>query len=199
MPGRNIIREDLAENYYHVYARGVNKQQLFLDDADFNHFIAILQRYLSPSDPGRYNTLSDITQLMAFCLMSNHFHLLLFQVEPGSMSKLMQRVLTTYSIYFNKKYQRSGPILESRYRASRISSEEYLLHITRYIHLNPQQWQTYQYSSLPYYTGTKTVDWVTPHPIRNLFIGAGEYLTFLESYKETRELLKKLARELADQ
>lgn len=199
MPGRNIIREDLAENYYHVYARGVNKQHLFLDDADFSYFISILQRYLSPSDPGSYTPLGDVVQLMAFCLLSNHFHLLVFQVEPGSIGKLMQRVLTSYSIYFNKKYQRSGPILESRYRASRISSEEYLLHITRYIHLNPQHWQTYRYSSLPYYTAGKAVDWITAQPILYLFAGTGEYLTFLESYKETRELLKNLARELADQ
>ena len=69
--------------------------------------------------------------------MPNHIHLLVYQHQPQAMAQFMRSVLTSYSRYFNKRYKRSGSLFESRYKASLISDDAYLEHISRYIHLNP--------------------------------------------------------------
>jgi putative transposase len=179
MPGRNILKHDVADSYYHVYARGVNKQELFLDASDYTYFLSLFKRYLSTSEsPVRrgsvYHCMHSDIQLLSYCLMSNHIHMLVYQINPGSMPTLMKCILTAYSMYFNKKYQRSGPLFGSRYRASRISSEGYLLHISRYIHLNPMKWRTYDYSSLPWYLDHAPPDWVDTAQVKSLFGSADE-------------------------
>ena len=113
MPGGNIMREDLIDSYYHVYARGINKQQIFLNESDFNYFILLLGRYLSHlkeahAGQRNYVNFSESIHLISYYLMSNHFHLLVYQIEQRAMANLMRSLLTSYSMYFNKKYQRKG-------------------------------------------------------------------------------------------
>ena len=108
MPGRNILKEDVAETYYHIYARGVDKQKIFLDDADFIYFLSLLKRYLSPeltkTPRGiEYPKLYNDINLLAYCLMSNHFHLLLHEKVEDGITKFMWKLLTAYAMYFNKK------------------------------------------------------------------------------------------------
>jgi REP element-mobilizing transposase RayT len=203
MPGRNILKQDVPDSYYHVYARGSNKQPIFLEPQDYAFFLSLLKRYLSPhavtSDRGvLYESLHDDIRLSSYCLMNNHFHLLFYQITPGSMTRLMRRVMSTYVPYFNRKYHRRGPLFESRYRASRITSDEYLIHITRYIHLNPEKWRTYDYSSVHYYLDTSAPDWLTTQPISSLFSSRGEYLIFLENYKENRAIVDIIKHQLAN-
>src|SRR5690606_15236868 len=118
---------------------GLGKKDIFLDEEDFETFTSLFARYLS-EQPKRdrngiaYPHLAKTTSLLCYCLMNNHFHLLLHQKDEGGMSKLMRGIMTSYSRYFNTKYERSGPLFESRYRASRISSDPYLMHVSRYIH-----------------------------------------------------------------
>jgi REP element-mobilizing transposase RayT len=203
MPGRNILKEDVAATYYHVYARGANKQKIFLDDNDFIYFLSLLKRYLSKEQAktGRgvdYPKLYNDLNLLAYCLMQNHFHLLVYQINEKSMARLMRGVMSAYSLYFNKKYRRVGHLFESSYRASRISNESYLLHISRYIHLNPQNWRNYPYSSLSSYTKTVERDWVNAKQILELYSSIGEYIKFLHDYKEERDDLQLLKNELAN-
>src|SRR5690606_12577452 len=96
-----------------------------------------------------------------------------------------------------KKYRRSGPLFESRYKASRISSDEYLLHISRYIHLNPKDWRSYPYSSLQIYKGGEAVDWVNEKKVLELFPSREDYLGFVADYKEMHDALEGIKRELA--
>ncbi|MBL8121276.1 transposase, partial [Candidatus Saccharibacteria bacterium] len=150
MPRRNVLRMDAPESYYHVYARGANKHKIFLDEQDYVMFLQILERYLSPDEMRDKNGISypnfyNNVDLLAYCLMPNHFHLLFFQRHQKMLTSLMQSVMTSYSRYFNKKYKRTGPLFESRFRASMITDDAYLHHITRYIHLNPRYWQQYEY------------------------------------------------------
>ena len=149
MPSRNVIKINVPESYYHVYARGANKHRIFQDESDYLFFLSLFERYLAKEKSNKqtiehYQKLFDSVEVLAYCLMPNHFHLLLYQIEEGGMLKLMHGIMTSYSRYFNSKYGRSGPLFESCYKASRISSDEYLLHISRYIHLNPDEWIDYR-------------------------------------------------------
>ncbi len=204
MPGRNIRKVDVADSYYHVYARGVNKQRIFLDPADYTYFLALLKRYLSRSDTTTargvvFPKLYQDIELLAFCLMQNHFHLLVYQINEEGMVKLMRRIMTSYSGYFNRKYERTGPLFESRYRASRVDNESYLLHISRYIHLNPADWQNYNYSSLRSYLGAAAQDWLVIERITNLFTSRSDYLQFLESYEQNKAELDIIKHVLANE
>lgn len=205
MVSRNTVKVDVPDSYYHIYARGASRQPIFLDDQDYRVFLSLLERYLSPHEirdgAGMpYDKLADDISLLCYCLMRNHFHLLVYQAHEHAMTRLMRGVMTSYSRYFNKKYQRSGSVFESRYKASRISSDEYLLHISRYIHLNPKEWQSYPHSSLAYYvSGGHTPDWLQPARIQELFGDAAAYEEFLADYEAVKDSLKRVKHELADQ
>lgn len=196
MPSRNIVKEYAADSYYHIYNRGVNKAPIYLDEQDYTVFLSLLKRYLD-SKPTKdqyqreYQSFKKEIELLAFCLMPNHFHLLIFQNEEQlAIEKFMRCVITTYSMYFNKKYKRIGPVFQGPYKAVRIADQSYLEHISRYIHLNPIAWQTYEWSSLPYFMGAKHASWVKPKRIMDIFDGSQKtYNTFLEDYEDYKSEL----------
>jgi len=91
----------VADSYHHIYARGVGKQNIFLDDSDFSFLILLFKRYLSHEESlnergAAYVKLYDYIELLSYCLMSNHFHLLVYQVEAGTMTRLMRGVMAPY-------------------------------------------------------------------------------------------------------
>jgi putative transposase len=149
MPARQPIFA--ARSFYHIYNRGHNKQPIFLHNRDYTRYLKRLKEYL---------TKHNVT-LLAFCLMPNHVHLLLQQNSEEQLDKFVHRLHTAYSMYFNKKYDRVGSVFQSRFKAKLIDSEEYLLHVSRYIHLNPIEiiraqgpalrLEEYQWSSLKEY------------------------------------------------
>ncbi|HSX29588.1 MAG TPA: transposase [Candidatus Saccharimonadales bacterium] len=203
MPSKNVLKVDAPDSYYHVYARGAGKQPIFLDYEDFMFFLELLRRYLSPeavvnSVGTPYEKLGESVELLAYCLMGNHFHLLLFQRQVGGMQRLMRGVMTSYSRYFNRVYGRSGPLFESRYKASRVSNETYLQHISRYIHLNPKDWRLYPYSSMQYYLTGNQPDWLQTSPMLELFDSREQYAEFVADYEAAQRELDSLKHELAD-
>jgi putative transposase len=204
MPMKNVIKQDSADNYYHVYTRGHSRRKIFLDEQDYLTFLNLLQRYLSGEEahdsygvpyPNFYNKL----ELLAYCLMPNHIHLLIYQYQPQAMAQFMKSVLSSYSRYFNTKYKRSGSLFESRYKASMITDDSYLEHISRYIHLNPRQWRHYEYSSLPYYLQQDEVSWIRPNRILKIFDTPNAYLEFVEDYTGNKKMLDILKQELANE
>jgi len=100
-------------------------------------------------------------------------------------------------MYFNKKYTRVGHLFQGRFKASRITTDEYLVHISRYIHLNPKDYLNWQYSSLPYYIRGWETEWVRPEKIYGLYEW-GSYEKFLEDYVGYRDTLSELKHELAN-
>jgi putative transposase len=203
MPSRNVLKQDAPQSYYHVYARGINRQRIFREPADYEKFLRLFARYLSLEETHNRNGLSfpnfyNKLDLLAFCLMPNHFHLLVFQYQQGAMTEFMRSLLTSYSMYFNKKYKRSGPLFESRFKASLISDEAYLEHISRYIHMHPRSWRDYEYSSLPYYLQQVTDAWLRPERITDLFVTPTQYLNFLDDYQQNKEIMDILKHELAN-
>ncbi len=203
MPARNIIKIDVDESYYHVYARGASQQNIFLNESDYQYFLNLFARYLSHKpvasrEGAVYPHLRGSVELLAFCLVPNHFHFLLYQHQKGSMPKLMRCIMTSYSRYFNLKYQRTGSLFESRYKASRIDADSYLTHISRYIHLNTRYWQRYPYSSYQYYQ-SQASEWLETGRILALFANKEEYAVFHADHQEHKTMLGELKSELANQ
>ncbi len=203
MASRNALKVDIAEQYYHVYNRGVEKRVIFMDDTDYAVFLNLLKRYLDDR-PHKdlkgidYPWLHKKIELLSFCLMPNHFHLLFYQVEAGSMATLIQAVCSSYTKYFNKKYKRVGPLFQGVYKASLIYDDAYVQHISRYIHLNPSNYKNWQYSSLPYYLGIRKAKWVMPDRMLEMFKNIKEYELFLNYYEEQKEIMDELKYSLAD-
>lgn len=195
MPSRNTVREYDIPAYYHVYNRGAGGMSIFKDAQDKRKFLSLLERYLSDDDAHAEYPTFDI-ELIAYCVMGNHFHLLLFQEhDPAAMTELMRSVGTAYSMYYNRKYKSYGRAFQSVFRASRITDESYLQHISRYIHLNPEKYKTYKWSSLPYYLGAPAPVWVKSD--RLLDTSPVQYATFLEDYVDRRTVLREIKEQLA--
>lgn len=135
--------------YYHVYNRGVDKRTIFLDHADHRRFLELL--YVANSsksiDIRSISRLHDSVydwdrgdQLVAigtYCLMPNHFHILLTPLTDQGVSLFMNKLCTSYSMYFNKRYQRTGSLFEGKFKAKHATSDTYLKYLFSYIHLNP--------------------------------------------------------------
>ncbi|MBI5045917.1 MAG: transposase [Candidatus Niyogibacteria bacterium] len=134
--------------FYHLYNRGNNKGKIFLNDNDKVRFLnllflcndtkSIVFRDIPKSaiynKKRRANTLVDIG---GYCLMPNHFHLLVHEKEENGISLFMQKLLTAYSLYFNKKHNRTGKLFEGVFGAAHADDDGYLKYLFAYIHLNP--------------------------------------------------------------
>lgn len=202
MPSRNVLKDDVAGGYYHLYSRGINKQPIFVDPKDYAVFLNLLKRYLSiqpekDKNNVEYPHLYGKLELLSFCLMPNHIHLLIYQASEGAMQQLMRSVMTSYSKYFNRMQNRRGPLFESRYKASLIQNQPYLEHISRYIHLNPKNWRSYSYSSLPYFDGKYEAEWLRPEKILDLFDSQESYKEFLKDHEDYKRLFDTVKEELA--
>jgi putative transposase len=200
---RNSRKIYLQNTHYHLYNRGVNKRSLFLDDEDYLVFLNLFKRYLSRKPEVDYKNreypwLYNDIELLAFCLMPNHFHLLVYQLEEDAIKRLVKNVCGTYTIYFNKKYRRIGPLFQDRFKASMILDEEYLYHISRYIHLNPKNYLEWPYSSMHFYTGQKKAEWLQPHRILELFKDPEDYLLFVKDYEDQKQILDEIKTSLAN-
>ena len=220
MPAKNAIKTYSPESYYHVYNRGVNKRIIFKDQQDYSVFLSYLKTYLLPKDTNLLNSkiksrdtsfadkyqaesllvlnnFSDKIELLAYCLMPNHFHLLIKQQGESDMEHLMRSLMSRYSKYFNKRHHRVGPLFQGRYKAVLVESDAQLLHLTRYIHRNPFSLQSLQRtvlsgedsplfiqpSSYQNYLGKINQQWIKPDFILQNFSKSGfnSYQTFVES------------------
>src|SRR3989344_8614218 len=202
MPSRNTQKEYVEDAYYHIYNRGVGQQTIFKEDMDYIVFLSLLKRYLynepTKDSLGReYPNYHDNIQLLAFCLMSNHFHLLVHQRDKKAVTKLMQSLCTAYTMYFNRRYERVGRLFQGRFKASIITNDAYLIQISRYIHLNPDKHMGWEFSSLPYYLKIKQASWINPQPILELFDDSS-YLDFIKDFAGHRQSLVDISSALAD-
>ena len=204
MPQKDTVKEYAPESYYHVYTRGVNKQKIFLEASDYRYFLSLLERYLSAkravSKTGvPYPNYGQSAKLLAFCLMTNHIHMLVYQADDAQvLRKLMSSVMTSYSKYFNLKYRRVGAVFESRYKAKRVDDDAYLTHIARYIHMNPRRWSSYRYSSLPFAFSDDCPAWLSLADVTSSFKNRQEYLQFHADYQQNKDALEALKHQLAN-
>jgi hypothetical protein len=130
--------------------------------------------------------------------MSNHFHLLFYQAERGALSEMMKSMMVAYSAYFNRKYKRTGPLYESRFKASIINKDAYLLHVSRYIHLNPRSWRYFPYSSLIHIRKASEPEWLQTRKVLEQHVSRKDYIDFASDYEANKQMLDKLKYELAN-
>lgn len=144
------IDEFAPGEIYHVYTRGVEQRTIFLDKADRHRFLMLLLHCLPQGVIPSYSVAARLQQqpslsvpgtglvdLLCYCLMGNHVHLLLQENCEGGTTLYIKRLLTSYASYFNRKYDRSGSLFLHPFKAVLVNDDEQLLHVSRYIHLNP--------------------------------------------------------------
>ena len=176
--------------WYHCYNRGVDKRIIFEDAGDYNRFLLLL--YLgNGSVPLRISNIKNrnlcavlenesiergepVVEIGAYALVPNHFHLILKEIVEGGITMFTQRIFTAYTMYFNKKYERTGNLLSGVFKSRHIDDDSYLKQVVSYVHLNPAElfdlkWKDgkgnlkkieqclteYHYSSLPDFLGHK--------------------------------------------
>jgi putative transposase len=190
MPSRNIIKTYVDNSYYHIYNRGINKSTIFKDNHDYLLFLDFLRLYVSPSAFPQSNSqlnFHNVIHILAYCLLPNHFHLLIWQSDRTAMYYFMRAFTTRFVLHINKKYKRAGPLFQSRYKAVRITTDEQLLHTSRYIHQNPSPTnptrsvlRKYEFSSLTYYQHPPTNTWLKTSHLLNYFNQAYPLEDFLD-------------------
>lgn len=212
MPAKNAIKEYEPGGYYHVYNRGVEKRLIFEEEKDYKVFLSYLEFYLTPQeiifDNGVLRGLSSQERippskvlknyfgemrLLAYCLMPNHFHLLLQQNSEHGMDHFMRSLSTKYVRYFNTKNKRVGPLFQGPYKAVKIEDEYQFTYLTKYIHRNPvemlacedspRRLEEYKYSSYGNYLKKFNQTWVKTEDVLCLFSKAGgqnSYQNFVE-------------------
>lgn len=165
---------------YHVFNRSVGQQPIFLSAKDFQRAIDTFRFYQYGKPPLRfsfYNRLpqqqklefflsltrsTPVVDINCFCLMPNHFHFLLKNLEEKGINQFMSNFQNSYAKYFNTKTKRNGTLFQQNFKAVRIASDEQLIHVSRYIHLNPvtaylieaEDLKNYLWSSYPAYFNT---------------------------------------------
>jgi putative transposase len=138
----------VTDHIYHIFNRGVNKGDIFFGDEDYKRFIRVAIYYLTNNRPFSHSNLtgkpvsdpvSELSRVLVlgYCLMSNHFHFLIKQLVDRGITKYIQHIGNSYSHYIHTKYQRVGPLFEGRFKNVLVGSDEQLVHLSRYIHLNP--------------------------------------------------------------
>ena len=165
--------------YYHIVTRSIAKYEIFNDSDDYLRIMALLDLYRFKDFQYKYsqfiglsmrhqkaivNSMKNSPQLVeiiAYCIMPTHIHLILKQKTDNGISKYMARVLDAYTRYFNVKYHRTGPLWEGRFKSVLVDTDEQLLHLSRYIHLNPtsaglvQKPRDWQFSSYREYVRSR--------------------------------------------
>jgi putative transposase len=162
--------------FYHIYTKSIAGFNIFNNDDEFSRMRSVIKYYLAedpllsfskfiisskpePSKGKENNQVEGIVRIIAYCLMPTHLHLILEQLEEKGISVFMNKVLNSYTRYFNLKHGRKGPLWESRFKNVLVSSDEQLLHLTRYIHLNPvtaylvEKPEDWEWSSYSQYLG----------------------------------------------
>ncbi len=223
---------------YHIYNRGVEKRNVFIEDKNYLRFIHDLCEFndtasaipsnvkfslrnpsqidstnlehcleVEPLNSEKRKTKKPLVEILAFCLMPNHYHLLVRQFVDNGVVKFMQKLGTGYTMYFNQKYERVGPLFQGRFKAVLLERDGHLLHLPYYIHLNPVEliepkWkdrkirnlkkvtrflESYRWSSYPDYIGKKNFPSVTSREFLTDIVGDTK-----EYKKATEEWLKDM-------
>jgi REP element-mobilizing transposase RayT len=171
---RNLLAEG---QYYHLYNRGVNRQPIFFCEPNWAFFIRLIQKYFQP----------DLVEILAYCLMPTHYHLLVCLHTDGFPQKVMQPFGISYTKAINEQQNRVGPLFQGHFQAAWVDSSAYLLQLSRYIHLNPVRTNLVEhasdwiYSSYRDYIGLRKGTIPHKEMVMSFFSTPGDYREFVES------------------
>jgi len=207
----------VSNSIYHIFNRGVEKRPIFLDESDYFRFINNLAIFndtksvfnskyrIKEKEIEMSDTQKPLVDILAFCLIPNHFHLLLRQKKEGGISKFMNKLGVGYANYFNLKYERVGSLFQGTFKAVLINDESQFIYIPYYIHLNPldliiSNWRengiskikvatefldSYKWSSHRDYAGKSNfVGILNKHPLNEFFVNPENYRKEFKNFME---------------
>lgn len=176
------------DTFFHIYNRGANRSKIFFSHDNYVYFLQKLRKYRD-----QFNI-----AIICYCLMPNHFHLLLLQKVENSISNFMKLTTNSYVKAINKRLGRSGHLFEGDYKIKKVDSNEYLLHLSRYVHVNPvrgklvEKPEDWQFSSYNDFIGRRKGRLPEIHYIMDEFKSLREYIDFLKDFQPNAlEIIKK--------
>lgn len=190
--------------YYHVFNRGVAKMQIFNNFNDYTRFLKTVIYYSIEGPKPRFSTFAPTTttlnkdkkivDVICYCLMPNHFHFLLRQTRKGGITEFVSKLSNSYTKYINVKNKRVGHLLQGNFKAVHVGTNEQLIHLSRYIHLNPvvgyvvKDLNTYRWSSYLEYVNSSGNEICDKTIILDQFKSADGYKQFVLDKINGREL-----------
>lgn len=178
----------IQSEYYHIYNRGVNRQVIFFENHNWSYFITRLRKYFVP----------NLVDIIAYCLMPNHYHLLVLVKSDDFSREVMQPFGTSYTKSINKEQGRVGALFQGRFKGKHIAKNNYLLHLSRYIHRNPvdaglvSKLTDWEFSSYPDFIGQRNGTLPKSDIIIKQFSSVEDYVDFVENGPAGYELVSDL-------
>lgn len=206
MPAR--ITPLINGQFYHVYNRGVEKRRIFENRRTYTRFLQAINYYRLAGPKPKFSNFikyklfkpdpdKKIVEIICYCLMPNHFHFLLKQLKENGISEFISKLTNSYTKYYNVKFNRIGPLLQGQFKAVLIESDEQLVHVSRYIHLNPissclvKKPEDYEWSSYNEYLDGEGI--CAKKEILKFFKSVVDYKKFVDDqidYAQKLELIK---------
>lgn len=217
MPYRKVLL--VTNEVYHIVSRGIAQNSIFRNKKDYLRILNLVDFYRHSDPPLRFshyyrllvkkkeNFLNDLrknseklVEIFTFCFMPNHTHFLLRQVQDKGISTFMRNLQNSYARYFNTKYRRSGALFQAMFKAVRIETDDQLLHVSRYIHLNPvtsyliekEDLIDYPWSSFPEYMNKRSLEFVNSDFILVFFKKRKHYKHFVFDQADYQRELQKI-------
>lgn len=208
MPLRKVILA--TGEIYHIFNRSIHGTPVFDNKRAINNFLETARFYLSSTPLVKFSVYrksknshppdlsKPLVKIIAYCLMPNHFHFILLQNRDYGIKIYLQKLINSYSHYFNLKNEQKGPLFEGPFRAVRVETKEQLLHLSRYVHLNPvtaylsETPADYLYSSFRAYLGEDFPLPIETSMILSYFSSAKKYEEFILERKEYQRGLDKI-------
>lgn len=216
MPGRSTPL--VNDHLYHVFHRSIDLKPVFANKVNCKRFVTLLDYYRFANCPLSFSKLkmlnkkarseiiaelkrdgAPLVEIICFCLMPNHFHFLLRQIKKQGISRFLSNLQNSYTKYYNAKNQRGGTLFQGSFKTVLVETEEQLIHLSRYIHLNPysgtivgtlKSLLNYPWSSLPQYL-KQQAGFCQTETILSLFPKPGQYKKFLADRADYQKSLQK--------
>jgi putative transposase len=191
MPYRDVVL--CAGHHYHVFGRGNNRQDIFFERENYLFFLRKMRQYLLGEQTSEVLKTSEVCSppvtVVAYCLMPNHYHLLA-RPDDDDLSRHMMRLSVSYTKAINKRYGRTGSLFQGQFRTVLVETDEQLLHLSRYIHLNPvlaglaEYPEDWEFSSYPEYIGLRHGTLPCAEIVLSQFASSDAYKQFVSGYVE---------------
>jgi putative transposase len=216
-PRKHIISPGFV---YHVFNRGIAQQPVFFDKRDYQRFLSLINYYRYSSLELRFSYFNRLALeermaymeklrkngqknaiVFAFCLMDNHFHLLMKELIEDGIKKFIANLQNSYAKYINTKNKRNGSLFQEMFRAVRVETDEQFLHVARYIHLNPfvskivknlEELQDYPWSSLGNYLDKRTWEFVDTDFLMSFYASRGKFMNFIYDQADFQKKLGEI-------
>lgn len=212
MPSRVV--PFVNDEYYHIFNRGVAKLPIYSNEYDYRHFFntALYYRVEGPKPRFSFFRMKPVSlaingrlvEIVSYCLMPNHFHFLLQQKIKNGITEFLSKLSNSYTKYFNTKYKRVGPLLQGEFKSVHVDTNEQLIHLSRYIHLNPivsyitGNLRKYRWSSYQEYLGIVNSSICSKEIILGQFRSVNDYEKFVLDQIGYAQKLEHIKHKLID-